>query len=328
MPGFQEEMHPRDESGKFAVKAEAAQKMAEASLAKESEVLSKLYRAKAGPPLPAGAPGIGEEKRAAAIAQGQEVLNQIGGQIKNQTIKDLFSEGRWDLKAQEVKRPFVEKKELFEITIAPRPTETTREIVSPWSEKPMFYDEQISEIGEDGYPKLREDSGYSNEFPEDKGEEGFIYRGVGFAEYKSMIESGSIQSAGTYNIGDGQVGLTYFADRGSTAAQYAGGYQPYHKLPTFEEPSYVVKIARPPDELLDTSAAPEGEIGVRGSVPTSEIVSVFEVRPYSIKPGMLELRTDMWSRGEYKEGSRSSPNVSIGYKKIYDSRASGAVPEI
>ena len=215
--------------------------------------------------------------------------------------------------------------EIFEVTITPRATETVKETRSQWSDNPIYYDESLSEIGEDGYPKLRSDSGYSESIPEEAGEPGFIYRGVGHAEYQSIVESGKVQSRGAYNIGDRQVGLTYFADRGGTAASYAGGFQPYHKLPTFEEPSYIVKIARPPDELIDKTAAPEGEVGVRGAVPTTEIVAVYEVRPYMMKSGSVELMRG-YSKGEtvYGEGSRASPSVHVAYKKVYDSRESGA----
>jgi hypothetical protein len=243
-------------------------------------------------------------------------------EILNRAIVELIEMGRWDLRVEQSSWCYKEPEEScdsFDIKVFPKVVSNVKTFPANRFGKLQFYDSRIAEIecDEEKYcsPKLKPDSGFTEKIVAD--ENGDLYRGMSWEEFQSVKKTGVIQSKGGYNIGETQIGFTYFSEDPETAAHYGGTFQPYHMMPTFDRPGYVVKIKRPPEDKLNLDMAPQ-EIGVKGPIPVSEIIEVHEIRPYYITPGDVEIRR-VWGQGTpatFVEGSRSSPGVWVGYKKI------------
>jgi hypothetical protein len=238
-------------------------------------------------------------------------------EILDPTIRELIQMERWDLSVERPSWCHEEPCDAFLIRMAPKVIPKVKKFITKRG-KEEFYDSEISEIKcKEDYcsPELKSDSGYSTKFVADRN--GNLYRGVSWEEFQFIKKNGVIQSKGSYNIGESQLGLTYFSEDPEIAAHYGGTFQPYHLVPTFDRPGYVIKIKRPPTDKLDLKMAPQ-EIGVRGAISVSDIVEVYEIRPFSISPGEVEIRR-VWGQGSpatFSEGSRFSPSVYVAYKKI------------
>lgn len=275
--------------------------------------------------LLAGGPGSGcnpavAEPRCGRPHKGGDLLK--GKFIKSQTINELLESDRWDLKISEKTGEYIYPGEQYKIDIAPL---KVHGIVQELDHRgnPIFIDSRIAELKiteEDGYKiskiVLKEGSGYVNHLDdEDVPSDGNLFRGISFEEMQSINKTGFIGSKGGYNIGEQQIGLTYFTESFSTARSYASGFAPYPVLPTFGRPSYVIKIKRPNTNQINTEAAPKGEFGVKGVIPKSQILEVYELRPKGMKAGFVELLRKGYGN-EYSEGSRSSPDPYVVYKRI------------
>ncbi len=245
--------------------------------------------------------------------------------INDPTIKALLEldKKRWDL--DYIKDPFKYGEQRFEIKINPIITKENIELIEEGRRKyycdkdVAYYEEVRSEDGERvvvRYTHLKPDSGYSFEYPVEEKEEGMIWRGMSAEEFDFVKKEKKIQSHGGWNIGEGQVGLTYFGDDPKTAFTYAGSFQPYPFIPTFGRSGYVVKIK---EEGLETDReeAPSGEVGVRGAVPIDEILDIYEVRAVSMDSGFVEVYKQGTPTGyTFLEGSRSSPHAQLAFKKL------------
>lgn len=237
-------------------------------------------------------------------------------EILDPTIRELIELERWDLTVEKPSWCHEEPCDAFLIRMSPKVIPKMKKFTTKYG-KEEFYDSEISEIKceEDRCsPKLKPDSGYSEKIGADKN--GDLYRGMSWEEFQSIKNTGMVQSKGGYNIGESQMGFTYFSENPDTAAHYGGNFQPYPLLPTFDRPGYVIKIRRPSIDRLNLKMAPN-EIGVKGSIPISDIIEVYEIRPYSISIGEVEIRR-VWGRDfpQFTEGSRFSPMVYVAYKKI------------
>jgi len=107
-----------------------------------------------------------------------------------------------------------------------------------------------------------------------------LYRGMSAEEYRSALEQGYIKSKGDYNLGTEQEGLTFFSTRPSQAESYANNYTPEGFKATPDRPAYVVAIKKP--NKIDYVTG-DTEMGLKGEIPTSDIVEVFEGKPYLFK---------------------------------------------
>ena len=242
--------------------------------------------------------------------------------IRNESVLAMLLRGAWDLIVEEDDDYY---DRMFNITAIPKAIPGVKQACLEKSPtRGMYVDTNIAECNvetEEGYSqckcRLKPDSGYSRDL-QAKEEPGKLFRGVSWEEMEFINKNGFIQSNCSYNIGECQIGLTYFSADPETAATYAGAFQPYPFLPTFERPGYVLKIPRPPDDRLDLVSAPPGEIGVRGKIPIDEVEAIYEVRPYAIHPGYVELRASKhFEPTILHEGSRVGPSHWIAYKQTF-----------
>lgn len=242
--------------------------------------------------------------------------------ILTDAVNEMIKRSAWDVEVEELSKlyKYYEPGSLFELTMKPKSVVNVVRHVSKRGRE-TFFDKEIAEIVEDvefgrDHAKIKAGTGYSEKMPA-KEEAGMLYRGVSWEEYQFIKKHGFIKSNCSYNLGECQLGLTYFSGDPDTAAHYAGTFQPYPWLPTFERPAYVIKIRRPSEEKIDLTAAPMGEIGIRGDIPVSEIVALYEIRPYEISPGKVELRKVWYGDKEvFIEGSRMSPDIHVAYREV------------
>jgi hypothetical protein len=151
--------------------------------------------------------------------------------------------------------------------------------------------------------------GWLSELPEDKS---LIYRGISSEEFNFINNKGYIESIGGYNIGDEQVGLTYFSTDPSAATHYANGFAPPQYKATPDKPVYVIAIsARDGIKLPGTG---EHEIGVRGRIDKSEIKAIWVGKPYHTNIGGNIDIIDDWNGR--RPGSRYMPAIHIAWKRI------------
>jgi hypothetical protein len=134
--------------------------------------------------------------------------------------------------------------------------------------------------------------------------EGVIYRGMSAEEYQNAMRDGYFESRGDYNIGEGQRGLTFFSPNMDTAENYAASFTPFDYLPTPDRPAYVVAIRQPDDVNLDT----QGEVGVPGRIPVTEIVDTYRGDVYAARPSDWHLQDD-WGTPRLS-GTRYSPQIA------------------
>lgn len=153
-------------------------------------------------------------------------------------------------------------------------------------------------------------AGWDKSIPEEA-EPGYLYRGMSFGEWEAAQRSGYLQSTGDYNLGDAQVGLTFFSTHSNQAASYAAGFAPWQFAPTFGRPAIVVKVKDPGTARSFGTA--DTERGVPGRVSVKDVSEVFEGHVYSVRPGMMELYRD---HNGYTEGSRSTPSVNLGWRRV------------
>lgn len=243
--------------------------------------------------------------------------------IGNSTVKELLELDRWEMSAEEKKGLFIRPGDEYVVHIAPRKTAGVEEVETQFGTK-WLMDTNLAELDpKTRFPKLKPGTPYTTEFPKQRDDT--IWRGISWEEMDFVRREGRVESKGEYNIGTKQAGLTFFSSDPEQALIYAGEFQPYPWKPNFERPGYVIRAKRPddPDRVVtsdkDPYAVTPPEVGVRGSIPVDDILEVWEVRPYAVQPGYVELVRQWSPRANdyiYQEGGRSSPRVALAYRKL------------
>ena len=136
-----------------------------------------------------------------------------------------------------------------------------------------------------------------------------LYRGMSAEEYRGALEQGYIKSKGDYNIGDEQEGLTFFSTRPSQAQSYANNFTPEGFKATPDRPAYVVGIKKP--KKIDYITG-DTEMGLKGQIPTSDIVEVFEGKPYQFKSDVV-IQTDF---GNEKKVHGTPDRALVTWEKL------------
>ena len=240
--------------------------------------------------------------------------------IIDATVQKLIDEDRWDLS---IEKGLYENyyNIIMRSRLIPGVSYTNTGLKGNTVKAVDFNIAYIEEIDDEygGYlkPVLKPESGYSDKIL--ASEDGNFYRGVSWEEFQFILNNGFIRSDCSYNLGEAQMGCTYFSEDPTTAASYGGTFQPYHMRPTFDKPGFVVKIKQQPETRIDRKVSlGTNEIAVVGDVPISEIMEIYEIRPYAIGEGYVEIyQRYIPGKGEvYVEGSRSTPSVHVGYKKL------------
>lgn len=150
-----------------------------------------------------------------------------------------------------------------------------------------------------------------------------IHRGMSTREYNNIMKHGVIQSNGSGNLGDEQVGLTYFTTNPSSADSYANMFS--IKKPDPNNPPYIISIKMPSEDRIEHVAGTgEHEVGVKGPISVDDIVAVYKGNVIEYTPASKDIDT-RGGRGAYdaqryrnKEmGHSSSASVSrLHWEKI------------
>lgn len=126
-----------------------------------------------------------------------------------------------------------------------------------------------------------------------------IHRGMSAREYNNITRHGVIKSHGSGNMGDEQMGLTYYTTDPDSAANYAGWYAQRGKKPTPDNPAYIVSIRRPSDgRIKRVDGTGDHEIGVMGEIPVEDIVAVYRGAVVDYTPADRDINT-AGGRGAY-----------------------------
>ena len=148
------------------------------------------------------------------------------------------------------------------------------------------------------------------------------YRGMSFEELVDAKRKGYFQSTGIMNIGDSQVGYTFFGDSPSTARYYSGGFQPTPSSVTRNKPGVIIEVPKSILQLASTVNSPktnkpvgsENEYVTDKRIEFSDILNLWLLVPERSGYGTIEIIYDKHNK-KYSEGSRYS--ASVDYKLIH-----------
>jgi hypothetical protein len=121
---------------------------------------------------------------------------------------------------------------------------------------------------------------------------GFGYRGMSFGEWKNILKSGFVSSKGVYNLGDSQIGLTFFSKDPDSAAHYASGFAPWQFKATHNKPAVIIAVDK--NNLKGEgglAGIPPGsnELASDANIPLKEIKEVYYLVPTEVISGFIEL---------------------------------------
>lgn len=133
----------------------------------------------------------------------------------------------------------------------------------------------------------------------------FVFRGMNMKEWIAAQKQGFIKSNAEYNLG--QVPLTYYGAKFSTAHSYAGGFAPFDKEPTRDTPGVVVAVPR---ELTlpakDATGYGMEDEYVAEKVPLDQVQGVWYIVPIQMGKGYFEL---VFKNDKLDRGSASPPSA-------------------
>lgn len=185
------------------------------------------------------------------------------------------SNGRWDYRYS----PGDQRDEYHEWRIHPTSAPATMSGNFFGKERTVHYDPSLTSISRDetGFvPSYR-----GNHLEDLNPPQGMLWRGMSKEEYEEAQRHGYFQSRGDANMGDSQVGKTYFSTGADHAGSYASSFSHTETEPTFTHPGYVVGIPDRPELPREGGH----EVGVPGRIPFDSATHHYRVRPVSIEPG-------------------------------------------
>lgn len=146
------------------------------------------------------------------------------------------------------------------------------------------------------------------------------YRGMSFEELLNAKKKGYFQSSGIMNIGDSQVGYTFFGDTPSTARYYSAGFQPVPSSATRNKPGVIIEVPKSILSVARNIKSPktnqpvgtENEYVTDKRIEFSDILNLWLIVPDKSSYGSIEIVYDKYEK-RYSEGSRSSAS---GYYKL------------
>lgn len=235
--------------------------------------------------------------------------------------QSLIDAGRWDIVQEDEKDPYASRT-YFKYKPAGMEDwiSETRILKDPdtgrsFNGRDIFWDPKI------GDPKRSEDkwgtdiriepkSGWVDNIPQN---DSLIYRGMSSEEMDYIGSTGQIQSIGSYNLGDEQVGLTYFSKDSSQAKSYAHSFAPSHLMATPNKPAFVIAIPKREGKVVAGTGS--NEVGVVGPIPASEIKEIWIGEAYAVYMlGSFDAVKE-WG-GTHSEGSASAPSISVAWRRI------------
>ena len=140
----------------------------------------------------------------------------------------------------------------------------------------------------------------------------YMYRGMSWEEYQNILSTRVIRSNGSYNLGDEQVGLTYFSSDADQARFYAHSFAPIQFGAAIGKPAIVIAV--PKMEGVRVGGTGESEIGIPGELSADLIEEVWAGEVFQTKgKGMIDI-IDSWP--SRTQGSRANPMSWIAWHKI------------
>lgn len=185
-----------------------------------------------------------------------------------------------------------------------------KNIPAHWEMSPrgQFYNPNYFCVGE--FSRLETIDASTFNAPDGK-EEGYLFRGMAYEEFCQARTRGYFESSGSHNLGDEQIGLTYFSKDKGQASYYASGFAPWQHKPAVDRPAVMVKIRDPGDHVIAAGTG-ENEVGLRGRLPFSLFVAADFAHPIAIYPGYLEIVEKQWAKdNKFDTGSASGMSVSV-----------------
>jgi len=248
----------------------------------------------------------------------KDIIPNMADNFDTRRLQQMFEDERWQMVVGDNYGQWGRTR--VDIEIYPRTTDSVIQVrpdadAPAWHPRLTFVDTKVARMEGD---RIIPQKGWTTEVPAEFVEDGYMYRGVSYEEWQEIQRTGRIQSRGEYNLGGEQEGMTFFSLDPSQAAHYAGTFQPYQTLPTFNKPAYVVRIKIQPDAITSemNPAVVGREVAMRRAVSIDEIDMVLEVRPGSITPGRVELTDDILGNGmgQLTTGGRSSPGMQVFHR--------------
>jgi len=248
-------------------------------------------------------------------------------EIYRDQLTDALTSKRFEVKMTEDAESSW-KGTIYQYRLSPARPKHARAEPPRWEgeEPDAWYDPEIAELkstSEGGFRQIGYDlkPGWTRSVEDLTSGDGTTYfRGMSAEEWVEIQRTGKIRSQGAYNLGDKQVGKTYYSVSPGQAESYAAGFQPWQRTPAHGKNAYIVEIRNPKRK----GTLEQGdERGVPGEINASEIVNVYEGVPYYFKDGKVEYTPDTvrGPGGEgwvstHVEGSRYSPSTHVAWRKI------------
>lgn len=180
----------------------------------------------------------------------------------------------------------------------------------PGDTRKRYYDADVAEIGEDGRYKMK--NGWASSIDELTGrKEGSLFRGMSYEELESILASETVKSKGAFNLGEAELGLTYYSVDPGQAESYAHGFAPFTKQASGNKPAIIIEVR---DPKRNGTMVRGDERGVPGQLTLDDIVAVYVGRRYTYAPGQVEYTVGR--SGKHEEGSRSVPSGSVAWKRV------------
>jgi hypothetical protein len=225
-----------------------------------------------------------------------------------ETLKAAVDRGVWDFKVKSVRDSYGQKITSFEMT--PKIPSNWEAHKNAITGTPRYYDPAKAHVNADGYvsPKDRDTS---KALPQ-KGEPGIIYRGMSYEEYQKSLASGQFASVGDYNIGEQELGLTYFSSDPSQAESYAHGFAPWPYMAVPGSPAVVIAVADPGGAIVAPSRPTE--LGINKPIPVSALRDVYFGNPIIVSSGHVDVIQSKHGDPP-QEGSRFSPSITVEWQK-------------
>lgn len=229
-------------------------------------------------------------------------------------VKNLYDSGRYDVTPETDERGSIK----FKAT-PKKPNNAVDFLHRKGRPEVHWHEPKISTLStpdpETQYPRIRAelnpDSGYSHNI-QDKKTPGVLFRGMSHEEFHNIKKTGKIQSKGEYNMGDKQVGLTYYSKSPEQAQNYAHSFAPLEHRATGQHHAYVVAV-KDPGTGVKVDGTGEDEVGIPHAISKDDILHVHVGRAYAGAPGE-ENAHKSWSG--FEAGSGNTPDVSVAWKKM------------
>ena len=247
------------------------------------------------------------------VSDNKEVKAALGKDIAHPnlySIREKVERGAWNLTVEKVKTDYRGTTTKIAINV-PVPSNWVKHTKPYPSSGVEYYDPDKVVLDEDGRTAIKIDTEAA--IPK-TATPGVIYRGMSWEEYQGALENGHFKSRGDYNLGEAQVGLTYYSSDPGQAVSYAHSYAPSAYKATPGRPAVVVGVADPGDHYVVPQQPTE--LGIRTPVPTSAIREVYFGDPILAQPGDTEVIQE--SGRPPMEGSGMSPSVWVNWRKEGD----------